>query len=312
MRAAIVFVLMAASAAAQSGLIQNAAQLEATLGDKLQLEDFEGLSLAGGTSTPAPNPLNAGTKPSWHLLSGVSYDSTHNLGMYTGQLLGDDSNILAGVGSSTNDVTITFDAPQLAVGFYLVDITGNLAYHETITFLRGATVVGTTSLVLPSASEHFIGWQDASGITSARVTSDAFAMVDNVMWGVAVAPVGVWSSLGSGLAGVSGVPGLTGSGTLAAGSSGSLSLIAAKPSAPVLLFVSASSSPVPFKGGTLVAFPYLVTVPLSTSGSGALLLPFTWPSGLPAATTVVFQYAVQDAAAVKGVALSNALQALTP
>jgi hypothetical protein len=311
MRVPVVLALVAAAASAQSGLITSAAQLQATLGDKLLLEDFEGFSLAGGTSAAAPNPLSAITKPQWHLLSGVTYSSLHSLGVYTGQLLGEDSNILAGVGSSTNDVTIAFDAPQLAVGFYLVDITGNLDYHETITFLRGATVLGSTNLVVPSAGAQFLGWQDAGGITSARVTSDSFAMVDDVMWGVTAAPV-VWTGLGSGLAGIGGVPSLAGAGTLAAGSPGSLSLASAKPSAPALLFVSLASSPVPFKGGTLVAFPFLVTVPLVTSAGGALVLPFTWPAGVPSATSLVFQDAIQDAAAVHGVALSNALKGVTP
>ncbi|MCB9508317.1 MAG: hypothetical protein H6697_11720 [Myxococcales bacterium] len=312
MKSLAVFLLLAASASAQSGLIPTASQLESILGDQLELEDFESFSLAGGTSTSAPNPLDASTKPEWHLLPGVTYSSQHSLGVYTGQLLGDDSNILAGVGSSTNDVTASFDTAQLAVGFYLVNITGNVAYTETITFLHGTTVLGTVDLVLPSASEQFLGWQDASGITSVRVTSNHFAMIDDVTWGVPASAPPTWTDLGSGLAGVAGVPALAGTGTLAAGSPTGISLGSAKASSPAVLFLSLSSSPVPFKGGTLVTFPLLFTASLTTDASGAIPLAFAWPAGVPSATTIFFQYAVQDAAAVAGVSLSNGLSGVTP
>jgi uncharacterized delta-60 repeat protein len=126
------------------------------------------------------------------------------------------------------------------------------------------------------------------------------------------APPSAWTDLGAGLAGVAGVPALSGAGALAAGSAGSLSLESAAPSAPALLFVALASAPVPFKGGTLVAFPFVLAAPLGTDAGGALLLPFTWPAGVPAATSLWFQFAVQDAVALKGVALSNALKGVTP
>ncbi|HZJ72803.1 MAG TPA: VCBS repeat-containing protein, partial [Planctomycetota bacterium] len=121
-----------------------------------------------------------------------------------------------------------------------------------------------------------------------------------------------WSDLGSGLAGVDGVPALVGTGTLAAGSTGSLSLTSAKPSSPALLFVALASAPTPFKGGVLVANPFVLALMLATGGGGSLLLPFTWPSGVPAATSLYFQFAVQDAAGPQGASLSNALEAVTP
>lgn len=122
----------------------------------------------------------------------------------------------------------------------------------------------------------------------------------------------VFSEVGAGLAGLNGVPHLTGTGTLAAGSPGSLSLTSARPSSPAILFLSLSSTPTPFKGGTLIPVPALLTVSLFTNGSGGIVLPFVWPSGMPPETSIWFQYAIQDAAAVKGVALSNALLGQTP
>ena len=182
----VLLVSLLVGSAALAGEIPSYAQLESILGDQLLQEDFEGFSLAGGTSIPAPNPLDSTTKPEWNLEPGVTYSSTYSLVVYAGQLLGDDSNILAGVGGNPNDVTIEFVAPQLAVGLYLVNITGNLDYQETVTFSRGSIEVGSLELTLPSASEHFVGWQDFLGITTIRVTSDSFALVDNVTWGVGV------------------------------------------------------------------------------------------------------------------------------
>jgi len=121
-----------------------------------------------------------------------------------------------------------------------------------------------------------------------------------------------FSDLGSGLAGISGIPHLAGMGTLAPGSACSLSLTSAAASKPAVLFVALASVPAPFKGGVLVANPVTFAIALATFGSGTLLLPFTWPSGLPSATSLYFQYAIQDPAGPKGVSLSNALEAVTP
>ena len=124
---------------------------------------------------------------------------------------------------------------------------------------------------------------------------------------------GPWTNLGSGLAGGAGVPQLSGTGTLAAGTPGALSLQGAAPSAPSLLFVSFTSTPVAFKGGTLVTVPVVFQFALPTGPSGGLTLPWAaWPGGLPPGFALYFQFAVHDAAAVQDVALSNALKAVVP
>ena len=61
--------------------------------------------------------------------------------------------------------------------------------------------------------------------------------------------------MGSALAGVTGDPLLVGTGTLADGSSNSAKLSNAAPSATAGLFLALSSTPVPFKGGTLLPSP---------------------------------------------------------
>jgi hypothetical protein len=121
-----------------------------------------------------------------------------------------------------------------------------------------------------------------------------------------------FSDLGSGLAGVNGVPCLVGCGTLAAGSSNSLTLVSAAPSSPALLFVALASTPTPFKGGVLVAIPFTLMFGLATNATGTLTLPFVFPPGVPAFTALYFQYAIQDAAGPYGASLSNCLKGVTP
>ncbi|HZL99350.1 MAG TPA: VCBS repeat-containing protein [Planctomycetota bacterium] len=122
----------------------------------------------------------------------------------------------------------------------------------------------------------------------------------------------VWEDMGSGLAGVSGIPSLVGNGSLTAGSAGTLTLSDAAPSALCALFVSISSAPAPFKCGTLVPVPVALQLTLATNGAGGLPLAWaSWPAGLTGAS-LWFQYAIADGAAVCGTALSNALRADVP
>jgi len=129
----------------------------------------------------------------------------------------------------------------------------------------------------------------------------------------ALAAGATWVDLGHGLAGVSGVPRLQGSGTLQPFSSGSLDLSDAAPLAYSALFVSLSSSPVPFKGGTLVTFPPNLQFTLFTDAFGLLTIgSASWPDFFPSTLEIFFQVAILDAAAPQGVALSNALVGTVP
>jgi hypothetical protein len=122
----------------------------------------------------------------------------------------------------------------------------------------------------------------------------------------------VWTDVGFALAGTAGEPSLTGTGPLTPGSSGALTLTRAASTAASALFVSVGSMPAPFKGGTLVALPPLVTLPAITSPTGKVNLAFSdWPAGLTG-LMLFFQYAIEDAVAVHGVALSNGLEADVP
>ena len=120
-----------------------------------------------------------------------------------------------------------------------------------------------------------------------------------------------WTPLGLELAREDGRPVLTGAGALEAGGAFTLSLTAAPPGSPAVLLVALESAPTPFRGGTLVARTFLDALPLATDASGALELPYTWPAGLRAGTSVYLQCAVKDPTAPHGVSLSNALEGVT-
>ncbi|RKY18287.1 MAG: hypothetical protein DRQ55_13735 [Planctomycetota bacterium] len=121
-----------------------------------------------------------------------------------------------------------------------------------------------------------------------------------------------WTDQGAALAGVTGDPLLVGSGPLIDGSNNAADLSNAAPSAIAGLFLGLSSTPIPFKGGTLKPFPFFDPVILNTSVSGTISSSFVMPAGVPTGTELWVQWAIQDAAAIKGVALSNAILGLTP
>jgi hypothetical protein len=123
-----------------------------------------------------------------------------------------------------------------------------------------------------------------------------------------------WSDLGFGLSGVSGVPVLVGTGTLVGGCPLSLELTNAAPSTIAGLCASALGTGNAFHGGFLKATPLLAGFPIVLpTGAGAISLPATMPLGANGlGLQLYFQYAVQDAAAVGGYALSNCVLGAVP
>lgn len=123
---------------------------------------------------------------------------------------------------------------------------------------------------------------------------------------------GAWTDEGFALAGVFGDPLLVGCGLLADGSSNAIDLTNAAPSTLAGLLISLSSTPMPFKGGTLKPLPFLALVILVTDGTGAISLPFLMPPGFPLGTELWAQWVIVDGSATWGFALSNAIKGLTP
>jgi len=188
------------------------------------------------------------------------------------------------------------------------------------------TQVPSPWLWTPEAGVKFLGnlvdpSEHLNILTAARINASGQILagaVDNLTGdhvAVILTPpaVSAWSPLGFGLAGASGVPSLSGSGSLVAGTSGAITLADAAPSAPAAMFLSSAVNPTPFKGGTLVTVPVALILPLATDAVGSVTVSWAaWPAGVPAGAELILQFAVADAGAVHGVALSNAIKGLTP
>ena len=121
-----------------------------------------------------------------------------------------------------------------------------------------------------------------------------------------------WADLGLGLAGITGTPGLAGSGTLVGLSPVGLHLSGARPLAPVVIVIGFSQINAPFKGGTLVPSPDVLLFGFTSNGLGLLNLGGTWPSGFPSGTNIWFQQWITDAAGPLGYSATNGLRATTP
>lgn len=124
-----------------------------------------------------------------------------------------------------------------------------------------------------------------------------------------------FSDLGQGLAGTNGVPTLTGSGILVAGSPTSIQLNNALGSSTAFLMIGVSALNAPLLGGTLVpnvVGPGGLVVSLPLPPNGSLALNTNWPAGLPSGTSVYLQYWIADPGAVFGASASNAIVGTTP
>jgi len=161
-------------AAAQAGQVASFAELEAILIDQLILEGFEGLSLHRGSTYNAPNPMHAGNV-GWGMEPGVTCAADDILHFRNPQ----DDIVLEAVGTSPNEMTLTYEQPQFAVGFTLI----NALQPETVVFYSGAVVLSSIEASADAYSQ-FIGWHDAAGITSVSIGANATVTINDSAWGV--------------------------------------------------------------------------------------------------------------------------------
>ena len=131
-------------------------------------------------------------------------------------------------------------------------------------------------------------------------------------WDFSVRRLTQWTDMGGGSPGSHGVPKLTGSGPLTSGSTTTISLANAPPSAPVLSWISGSSTPLAYAGGTLYAFPNPLAIFWVANGAGSLSASTPWPAGLPAGLDLWLQFLVKDPSVGPKLTLSNALKLTTP
>ncbi|GEM_PF-1567044 len=127
-----------------------------------------------------------------------------------------------------------------------------------------------------------------------------------------VIPDGPFVGLGSGLAGTLGEPVHFGTGNVAVGLPGALHLRNAAPNAVAGIFLSLSEGTAFFKGGILKAVPFFGLFILNTDANGDIDIAWTDTGGAPSGSTLVSQWAVTDAGAPVGVALSNAVVTTWP
>jgi len=166
-------------------------------------------------------------------------------------------------------------------------------------------------VLVSAATAQFEGSAAASTVSGPPQVSDvsagtvAYMAPDGTLVGID------WINMGFALAGIQGPPSLKGSGKIAPFERSKITLLDAAPQALAMLFVSLSSDPRPFKGGTLVPAEPTFQLAIVTDASGSIELGISGSAGLPAGYDLVMQYAVLDAAAPQGVALSNAIQTST-
>lgn len=150
--------------------------------------------------------------------------------------------------------------------------------------------------------------------------SGAIQLAGTGQWGTAVgnacscslSAINAWTDQGSALAGVSGDPVLAGTGTMQADTQQKIDLTNAAPNAAAILFAAATSNPQPFKGGIILPNTAIPPTFGATDATGAISFRFVLPVSFPSGGEAWLQWGIQDAAAIKGVALSNAIQGLSP
>ena len=124
--------------------------------------------------------------------------------------------------------------------------------------------------------------------------------------------VALLQAVGSGTSGSGGIPDLALAGPFTGGSSVSLSLTDAAPSALSLLFFSLASTPLPFKGGLLHTVPVALDLSLATDDGGLVWVDASWPGGISSGVQLWQQFAIADAAGTGGATLSNAVLLTAP
>lgn len=121
----------------------------------------------------------------------------------------------------------------------------------------------------------------------------------------------VWFDAGVGLAGVNGVPTLTGCGQLKGGDPFAMGVSGGPAFGGLYLIAGFSQFGGWFYGGTLVPYPDLIRFfPLNADGEFAFSIAF--PPGFASGSSLYWQGWILDPAAILGVSATNALQSLIP
>ncbi|HZL99559.1 MAG TPA: hypothetical protein VFD43_04830, partial [Planctomycetota bacterium] len=123
---------------------------------------------------------------------------------------------------------------------------------------------------------------------------------------------GALLDLGHQLEGGAGWPIQVVSGSFVGGTGFSFALSHGPPSSAVIHVLGFSALYAPFKGGTLVPMPDLLSGPWPTTADGSLLLGGHWPLNVPSGFEIVAQFWFASAGAPTGFAASSGVQITTP
>ncbi|MCB9916618.1 MAG: VCBS repeat-containing protein [Planctomycetes bacterium] len=204
-------------------------------------------------------------------------------------------------------VEVRDNASFYVVAYYDADliytVNGGAEHCVQMFYQGGETFRG----VIPGAVNGNVAWR-------VEVTDDAGnkAVSSTFNYTQTSSSSSEWVGLGCGTQGIAGDPYLHITGSQTAGSTVTVNLTDAAPSAINALFLSASSTPVPFKGGTLWTFPVAVTINVFTDAGGQTLFQLAWPAGVPSGTQLFWQFAIQDGSNPTGLTISNAVRGTTP
>ncbi|HEX5010691.1 MAG TPA: PEP-CTERM sorting domain-containing protein [Planctomycetota bacterium] len=294
----------------------------------------DGLRIAGyGDSTASGPSSSEATRWSWPAAPVGLGDLPG--GGFGGNAFGisADGNVIVGLSAASAGVFAFRWSDPAAGGSGMQsigDIPGGSAFSRANGISAdGSVIVGQS--VGPSGMEAFV-WTAATGCVSLKSLLTSLG-VDLNGWTLEVAqaisadgrtivgygpnPSGnyegwvahlgdAWTDLGRGIAGVAGVPALTVHGALIEGHPLSVAISGAKPSGSATLVIGLSALNAPFKGGTMVPNPDALVAGLGLDGVGGIELTSAWPAGVPGGTSLWLQAWIADAAAVKGLAASNA------
>ena len=164
------------------------------------------------------------------------------------------------------------------------------------------------------AGEQLLGVFDlqAFGDTALFPIPPNFGNIMSDPWAFVVFRTTQFTDMGGASMGSFGKPVLSGSGQLTAGSQVTIDLVNAPPGAPLLLWLTFTSSPKAIFGGTLYPLPNPISIGLAANPAGSLSLAASWPAGLPAGTDLFLQYLIKDTGAASKLVLSNGLKLTTP
>ena len=199
-------------------------------------------------------------------------------------------------------------------GATFVFVRGGTTWHA-VAYLKASNTGagdGFGNAVALSQEAAFVGaWMETSSATG--LNGDQSLNVMGQAGAVYAFDLRPWTDLGSALAGSFGEPHLLGFGPLVPDTANSVELAKAKDFALAAMFFSFDVNPVGFKGGTLMTFPFIgEPIFTTTDANGEVPIPFVMPDNVPGAVKFFIQWGIQDAGAIQGVSLSNALLGETP